>query len=222
MSKVWDRVLQVAEQVEQKFKDTGELIPYVADGFDWYNRIYTGKTYRRAHVEIVDKREDFKILILHCTIFPHYNDPSPIWGFDAVCGANKITGAFHDVSSGGDPDHTMLQWFAQQSAGLVWNKKRELPDWAKEIFSPYIIAAGNVSEDSELDTLTGLAINSLDYYLANVGKTAQDVADYYPYQKKYNQNNKLNPHVMRSMISMGVPEEKIRQFIDQVLYPEER
>jgi len=222
MSKVWDRVLQVAEQVEQKFKDTGELIPYVADGFDWYNRIYTGKTYRRAHVEIVDKREDFKILILHCTIFPHYNDPSPIWGFDAVCGANKITGAFHDVSSGGDPDHTMLQWFAQQSAGLVWNKKRELPDWAKEIFSPYIIAAGNVSEDSELDTLTGLAINSLDYYLANVGKTAQDVVDYYPYQKKYNQNNKLNPHVMRSMISMGVPEEKIRQFIDQVLYPEER
>ena len=222
MSKVWDRVLQVAEQVEQKFKDTGELIPYVADGFDWYNRIYTGKTYRRAHVEIVDKREDFKILILHCTIFPHYNDPSPIWGFDAVCGANKITGAFHDVSSGGDPDHAMLQWFARQSAGLVWNKKRELPDWAKEIFSPYIIAAGNVSEDSELDTLTGLAINSLDYYLANVGKTAQDVADYYPYQKKYNQNNKLNPHVMRSMISMGVPEEKIRQFIDQVLYPEER
>jgi hypothetical protein len=222
MSKVWDRVLQVAEQVEQKFKDTGELIPYVADGFDWYNRIYTGKTYRRAHVEIVDKREDFKILILHCTIFPHYNDPSPIWGFDAVCGANKITGAFHDVSSGGDPDHTMLQWFAQQSSGLVWNKKRELPDWAKEIFSPYIIAAGNVSEDSELDTLTGLAMNSLDYYLANVGKTAQDVVDYYPYQKKYNQNNKLNPHVMRSMISMGVPEEKIRQFIDQVLYPEER
>ncbi len=222
MSKVWDRVLQVAEQVEQKFKDTGELIPYVADGFDWYNRIYTGKTYRRAHVEIVDKREDFKILILHCTIFPHYNDPSPIWGFDAVCGANKITGAFHDVSSGGDPDHTMLQWFAQQSSGLVWNKKRELPDWAKEIFSPYIIAAGNVSEDSELDTLTGLAMNSLDYYLANVGKTAQDVVDYYPYQKKYNQNNKLNPHVMRSMISMGVPEEKIRQFIDQVLYPEDR
>jgi hypothetical protein len=222
MSKVWDRVLQVAEQVEQKFKDTGELIPHIADGFDWYNRIYTGKTYRRAHVEIVDKREDFKILILHCTIFPHYNDPSPIWGFDAVCGANKITGAFHDVSSGGDPNHEMLEWFAQRSAGLVWNKKRELPDWAREIFSPYIIAAGNVSEDSELDTLTDLAMTSLDYYLANVGNTAQDVVDYYPYQKKYNQNNKLNPHVMRSMISMGVPEEQIRRFIDQVLYPEER
>jgi hypothetical protein len=222
MSKVWDRVLQVAEQVEQKFKDTGELIPHIVDGFDWYNRIYTGKTYRRAHVEIVDKRENFKILILHCTIFPHYNDPSPIWGFDAVCGANKITGAFHDVSSGGDPNHKMLEWFAQRSAGLVWNKKRELPDWAKEIFSPYIIAAGNVSEDSELDTLIDLAMTSLDYYLANVGNTAQDVVDYYPYQKKYNQNNKLNPHVMRSMISMGVPEEQIRRFIDQVLYPEER
>jgi hypothetical protein len=222
MSKVWDRILQVAETIEQRFNETGVLLPGVADNYEWYNKIYTGLKYRKAHIEIVDKRADFKILILHCTIFPHYNDPSPIWGFDAVCGANKITGAFHDVSLGGDPDHFMLKWFADRSGELTWNKKRELPDWAKEIFSPYIIAAGNVSEDAELDTLINLAVNSLNYYLENVGKTAQNEIDYYPFQKKYNQNNKLNPHVKRSMISMGVPEEVITKFIDEVLYPEDR
>jgi hypothetical protein len=224
MSKVWDRILALASTVESRFAATGELIPEQAsiDGYDWYNKIYTGKTYRRAHVEIVDKREDFKILILHCTIFPHYTDPSPIWGFDAVCGANKITGAFHDVSSGGIPNHFMVEWFAEQSQALTWNKKRELPEWAAEIFSPYIIAAGNVSEDAELDMLTTLALTSLDYYLENVGKTAQDEIDYYPVQLKYNQNNKLNPHVKRSMISMGVPEPVITKFIDEVLYPEAR
>jgi hypothetical protein len=116
----------------------------------------------------------------------------------------------------------MLKWFADRSAELTWNKKRELPDWAKEIFSPYIIAAGNVSEDAELDTLINLAVTSLNYYLENVGKTAQAEIDYYPFQKKYNQNNKLNPHVKRSMISMGVPEEVITKFIDDVLYPEDR
>ena len=79
MSKVWDRILKLAATVESRFADTGALLPEISDEYEWYNKIYTSTTYRRAHVEIVDKREDFKILILHCTIFPHYNDPSPIW-----------------------------------------------------------------------------------------------------------------------------------------------
>jgi hypothetical protein len=222
MSKVWDRISLLAKTIETKFSETGILLPEVGDEYEWYNKIYTSDKYRRAHVEIVDKRADYKMLILHCTIFPHYNDPSPIWGFDAVCGANKITGAFHDVSSGGIPAHPMVEWFAERSRELTWNKKRELPEWAQEIFSPYIIAAGNVSEDSELDTLTNLALTSLDYYLENVGKKAKNDNDYYHVQLKYNQNNKLNPHVKRSMISMGVPEIVITKFIDEVLYPEAR
>jgi len=41
MSKVWDRILQVAETVEQRFKETGVLLPGVADDYEWYNKIYT-------------------------------------------------------------------------------------------------------------------------------------------------------------------------------------
>lgn len=222
MSKVWDKISALAADIESRFKQFGTLVPDAADGYDWYNRIYTSDRFRRAHVEIVDRRQDHKILVLHCTIFPHYNDPSPIWGFDAVCGASKITGAFHDLSSGGMPDHFMIQWFAERSQALTWNKKRPLPDWAQEIFSPHIVAAGNVSEDAELEALSDLALTTLDYYMQHVGTTAQDKIDYYPVQLRYNQNNKLNPHVRRSMISMGVAESVIDQFIDQVLYPETR
>jgi hypothetical protein len=221
-TKLWQRVLQIAEYFEQRLKETGTAIPNVADEYDWYNHLYTSPTYRRAHVEIVDKMETHKILVLHCTIFPHYNDPSPIWGFDAVCGPNKITGAFHDMSNGGDLNHFMMQHFAETVKDLTWKKARELPQWASEIFSENIVAAGNVSDEIELETLCQLAEKNLDYYLDNVGKTAQTEIDYWPIQSKYNANNKLNPHVARSMISMGVPEPVIRKFIDEVLYPEHR
>lgn len=222
MSKVWDHISLFAKTIETKIAEKGILLPEVGDEYNWYNKIYTSDTYRRAHVEIVDNRADYKMLILHCVIFPHYNDPSPIWGFDAICGANKITGAFHDFSSGGIPAHPMIEWFAERSSKLISSKKRELPEWALEIFSPHIVAAGNVSEDLELSALTNLALTSLDYYLENVGKTAQTEIDYYPVHRKFNQNNKLNLHVKRSMISMGVPDEVITKFIDQVLCPEAR
>lgn len=221
-SNLWQTIRELAETFENKFKATGTLIPEAAAEYDWYNRIYTSETYRRAHLEIVDKTQSHKILVLHCTIFSHYNDPSPIWGFDAVCGPNKITGAFHDMSSGGDPDHFMIKHFSESVQGFNWNKPRDLPPWAKEIFSPYIVAAGNVSDPMELDQLCTLALKNLDYYLENVGKTKNDQQDFWPVQSKYNANNKLNPHVARSMISMGVDEQVIRKFIDEVLYPEHR
>jgi len=221
-SNLWNEILSIAKTFEERFASLGTLLPEEAAEYDWYNKIYTSDRFRRAHLEIVDKTQSHKILVLHCTIFPHYNDPSPIWGFDAVCGPNKITGAFHDMSSGGDPEHFMIKHFAESVKGYTWNKPRELPPWAKEIFSPYIVAAGNVNDPAELDQLCNLALNNLDYYLENVGKIIDTNADYWHVQSKYNANNKLNPHVAKSMISMGVKEEVIKKFIDQVLYPEHR
>lgn len=218
---LWERVLKVGSYFEQRLKETGTLLSE-AQEYDWYNHLYTSPTYRRAHVEIVDKMQSHKILVLHCTIFPHYNDPSPIWGFDAVCGPNKITGAFHDMSNGGDPNHFMMLHFAETVSELNWKKERELPAWAQEIFSSNIVAAGNINDDIELERLCKLAESNLDYYLNNVGKTASDNNDFYEIQRKYAANNKQNPHVARSMISMGVPEQTILRFINEVLYPEKR
>lgn len=220
MSAIWNKIINLANTIEQKFKATGIRIQEHESKYNWYNAIYTSNHYRRAHIEIVDNRESHKIYILHCTIFPHYNDPSPIWGFDAVCGPNKITGAFHDFSSGGDNNHFMMKWFENQSNSVQWKKERNLPDWAKMIFSPAMIAAGNVSDENELDQLCNIGLSSLDYYLKNVGLTQESGSDYHMAQDRYCYYQKQNPHVINSMVSMGVPKEVMVDFVNEVLFPE--
>jgi hypothetical protein len=220
MTVVWDKISKLAADIEYKFKQTGEPEKDVTDEYGWYNSIYSSQRYRRAHIEIVDFRETYNIYILHCTVFPHFNDPSPIWGFDAVCGPNKITGAFHDFSHAGDPSSFMWLWFNAKVHGLEWNKPRQLPDWAKAIFSPAMVAAGNLQDEQEIDQLCSTALTTLDFYLANVGKDQQDVADYHMAQNRYCHYQKQNPHVIRSMISMGVEEATMKRFVQEVLFPE--
>lgn len=218
MMQVWDKIEDLALTFIDRFSKAGEN--YSSDNNNgWQNYLFQSPTYRRAHVEIVDFRTTHKIYILHTTVFAHYNDPSPIYGFDAVCGPSKITGAFHDFSSGGDPDHTMMHWFADSTKNYKWRKPRELPEWARQIFSQNMIAAGNIREGEELDDLCTVALDSLDYYLKNVGAT-QDWHDFHMAQNRYCYYQKQNPHVANSMIAMGIPEAEIRKFIDKVLFPE--
>lgn len=220
MTAVWDKISDLATRIEQRFENSG--VKYIGEthNYSWYNSLYTSTRYRRAHVEVVDFRETHNIYILHSTVFPHYNDPSPIWGFDAVCGPNKITGAFHDFSSGGDTQHFMMNWFASQTKNYKWRKPRDLPEWARLIFSQNMIAAGNVQEGEELDDLCNIAIQSLDYYLKNVGETQESLADYHMAQNRYCYYQKQNPHVIRSMVSMGIPNDIMTRFVDEVLFPE--
>jgi len=221
MTAVWEKIEQLGKDIESRFNATGESIQgAVGSDYDWHNTLWSSARYRRAHLEIVDRRETHKIYILHCTVFPHYNDPSPIWGFDAVCGPNKITGAFCDFSSAGDPTHPMMRWFATEVLYYNWQKSRNLPEWASHIFSPAMVAAGNVHAGEELNNLCELATRTLDYYLKNVGNTQQDAADYHMAQNRYCHYQKQNPHVVRSMVSMGVEEAKMKKFVSEVLFPE--
>lgn len=217
---VWARIEKLAKHIESKFAATGELVKDHAAEYNWYNAIYTSPCYRRAHVEIVDNRSTHKLLILHCTIFPHFNNPGPIWGFDAVCGPSKITGAFHDFSMPGRADHPMSQWWEKTSADYKWNKPRALPDWAQAIFSKSMVAAGNVNTEEELEALCTLAEQALSYYLLNIGVTHEIDADYRQLQNRYCYYQKQNPHVIKSMVAMGVPESIMQQFVNKILFPE--
>lgn len=218
MSNVWNRIEKLAGEMEELVRAYGTEV--TTPDYDWHSVVYTSLRYRRAHIHTIDRRDTHKIFILHATIFPHYNDPSPIWGFDAVCGPNKITGAFHDFSSSGGPEHPMIDWFANESIKYQWNKPRELPEWAKAIFSKNMVAAGNVQEDDELTDIHNFAIKSLKYYLENVGNTQESGSDYHMAQNRYCHYQKQNPHVIRSMVNMGVEEDIIRRFINEIQYPE--
>jgi hypothetical protein len=218
---IWSEIEALAKHFEAQFDATGERIgDDLNNEYEWHNQLWTSSAYRRAHLEIVDHRESHKLYIVHCTVFPHLNDPSPIWGFDAVCGKSKITGAFHDFSESGDPNSSMYIWFKDQVTGLEWNKPRELPEWARMIFSPAMVAAGNLQEPVEIDQLCATAKTTLDYYLKNVGLAQQDVTNYHAEQNRYCYWQKQNPHVVRSMVSMGIDETKMKQFVEQVLFPE--
>jgi len=220
MTAVWNKIEELSEHIKTQFENTGWSLEDSVDDYDWQNSLYQSLRYRRAHLQVIDRRETHKVYILHATVFPHYNDPSPIWGFDAVCGANKITGAFHDFSNAGDTDHYMMKWFAEEGKKYGWTKPRDLPDWAKHIFSKNMVAAGNVQEGQELEDLCKLTKDSLNYYLKNVGNSQQDVADYHMAQNRYCYYQKQNPHVVRSMVNMGVEEHTIRQFVNTIQYPE--
>jgi len=218
MTQLWNKIEQLAQHIEMRFDDTGFLVD-TPHNYNWYNKIYESHHYRRAHIEIVDNRDTHKLYILHCTIFPHIDSPSPIWGFDAVCGPNKITGAFHDFSqSGGCPE--MEDWFANRVKDIAWNKPRELPEWARQIFSTSMVAAGNVQVGEELDGLIELAKDTLDYYLLHVGLNKQPNTDNTQHQNRYCYWQKQNPHVIRSMVAMGVQEYTMKQFVEEVLFPE--
>jgi len=83
-----------------------------------------------------------------------------------------------------------------------------------------MVAAGNLQEETEVDQLCEIAKTTLDFYLSKVGHDQQSGADYHMAQNRYCHWQKQNPHVIRSMVSMGVPELVMKRFVDTVLFPE--
>ena len=224
MSKVWDTLIGIQHLLEKKFNETGiEVQEPGMDRFNqpgWVNRVWTSDLYRRAHVDVVDARETKGLWMMHCCIFPHTHNPAPIFGFDVIAGKNKITGCFVDYSPTGDANHNMIQYFGEEVSRYDWIKKRELPDWAKRIFSPYMVAAGNVQNESELSQIESLASIVVNHYLETVGETNNTVENTTEAQNYYAINQKQNPHTPKVMASLGLNEDDVRVFIQECLFPE--
>jgi phycocyanobilin:ferredoxin oxidoreductase len=224
MSKVWDTLINIQHLLESEFERTGtEIFEPGMDRFNqpgWINRVWTSDHYRRAHVDVVDARETKGLWMMHCCIFPHIHNPAPIYGFDVVAGKNKMTGCFHDYSKAGDDHHPMMTWFADEVAKLEWRKPRALPEWATNIFSASMVAAGNVSDEAELDQITAMARTTLAHYLETVGETNNTAVNTTEAQNYYCLNQKQNPHTPRVMVSLGLSEEDVRVFIQECLFPE--
>lgn len=226
MSQVWNTLIEIQQLLETKFNQTGiEVHEPGMERFNqpgWVNRVWTSDRYRRAHVDVVDARDTKGLWMMHCCIFPHVTDPSPIYGFDVIAGKNKITGCFHDYSKAGDPDHPMMQWFADYVSQLEWRRVRELPEWATNIFSPSMVAAGNVQNEEELAQIIAMAKDTVEHYLSTVGETLGQAENTTAAQNYYAQNQKQNPHTPRVMVSLGLSEDDVQHFIQECLFPEIR
>ena len=185
--------------------------------YSWPNFVYRDKSFRRAHLDIVDARETKKLYMMHLCVFPHVDDPAPIFGFDIIAGPNKVTGAFHDFSPV-VKGHPMLNWFQGRVSGYTWSKQRELPEWARNIFSGSMVAAGNIQDSQELAIVIKLVTENLDHYLKEVGHG--DGQHYAEQQNWYCQNQKKNPHTPRVMESLGLDPVEVQEFIHTCLFPE--
>ena len=216
MSIIFNTLTNCSNNVLDKLKKNGTEVNE-NHGFSWPNYIFESNTFRRAHLDIVDVRETKKLYMMHLCIFPHINDESPIFGFDLIAGPNKITGAFHDFSPTTNINHEMCIWFNKRVKKLEWSKERELPQWAKNIFSKSMVAAGNISTVDELNKIMLLLEDTLDYYLKNVGQTS--IINTLDKQNYYCENQRQNPHTPKVMESLGFDAETVQKFITDCLFP---
>lgn len=216
MSIIFERLIGASESFLHTLSQRGEAVEE-NHSFDWPNYVFRSDLFRRAHLDVVDARDTKKLYMMHLCIFPHTNDTSPIYGFDLIAGPNKVTGAFHDFSAGHDKNHPMMNWFGNRVKDLQWSKKRELPEWARNIFSDNMIAAGNINTTQELDTILSLATETLNYYLDNVGTFS--VVDSTEAQNWYCHNQRQNPHTPKVMQSLGFDSDTVDRFIKTCLFP---
>jgi hypothetical protein len=195
---------------------------------EWYTKNFSSAWIRRANLDIIDVSDSKKLWMMHLCVFPHTYDPAPIYGFDIVAGTNKITGAFLDFSPTGDPQHPMCKWFEEFVEPTSWAKPRELPEWARNIFSRRMVAAGNINTDFELDVVLEISKKSLIYYLDNIKPNRpalsydEQVAKYnYTQQQNYYcQQQKQNPHTPRVLKTLGFNDAQVHDYIHKELFPE--
>jgi len=224
---IWDQLVDCQKAIIQMFDAHGTEIDEPgmahfnrADG-GWINRVWENEHVRRAHIDVVDARDSKGLWMMHVCVFPQLNNNGPIYGFDVIAGKSKMTGAFHDFSaSSGGEDHPMVQWYQSAVQDFVPEKKRELPEWATNIFTPSMIAASNVKEE-EATVIIQLALDNLETYFDSIGQyTGYGDRDLtIASQNYYCHNQQQNPHTPRVMKSLWLNEADVDKFCTDMLFP---
>ena len=221
MSEIWDKLIACEQEIIAKCASLGEET-FDDPEFDWLNRVFKGKHFRRAHIDSVDARATKGLYMTHICVFPILYNDAPIYGFDIIAGKNKVTGAFHDYSPVMDSNHPMCNLFRDCVENLEWKKQRELPPWAQAIFSKHMVAASNVRID-EMDQVVTMALNNLDMYFDELPKYTHDRFDQSlikDQQNRYCHYQKQNPHTPKAMEALGLDPVDIKHFIEECLFPE--
>ena len=224
---IWERLIKWKDETVEllnkeltEYKEPG-MERFNNDELGWVNRTWSNKYIRRAHVDVVDVREKKGLWMAHVCLFPGLTNGGPIYGFDIIAGKNKVTGAFHDFSPLLQKEHPLTRWFIEENKWFKPSKERELPDWAKAIFSGGMIAAGNVQEEKELNQICTMAVSNLANYIDKIRNHHDEakMKDVIEAQNYYCDHQQQNPHTPRVMQSLGLPDEDIKLFCQDNLFP---
>lgn len=227
MSGIWNKLIDCKDEIIRTFdKYAIEIQEEGLENFNrpdsgWINRVWANKSIRRAHIDVVDARDTKGLWMMHVCVFPHLNNDAPIYGFDVIAGKNKITGAFHDFSPSATLDHPMIDGYYESVEDFIPKKQRTLPEWAQNIFTEKMLAAGNVNTEEEADQIINIALNNLKAYFEEVpqfdgfgdNQLVAGAQDYYCH------NQQQNPHTPAVMKSLGLPEDDVEVFCRDMLFP---
>jgi hypothetical protein len=223
MSQNSDKLKQFASNITELFNKY--LEPYHNEKhtqkFDgWQDNFWKSNIIHKCHLKTIDLLETRKLWLLHLNIFPRDGIDLPILGCDIVAGPNKISGAFFDFSPVLHHDHPLCEHFNNETNNFTWKKPRELPDWAKEIFSDHMMAIGNVREE-ETDQFVLATEQLICYYLENMDEESVEAS--FPTKdilNKYCVNQKKNHQLHNSILAMGISEEDKDYYVNNVLFEE--
>ena len=225
MSVIWDRLIECKDEIINIFEEHAtEFDEPGLSHFNndlWINRVWCNDNVRRAHIDVVDARESKGLWMMHVCVFPVLNNDGPIYGFDVIAGKNKMTGAFHDFSASSTFDHPMIDGYKEAVADFIPKKQRQLPEWATNIFTDKMLAAGNVNTEEEAVAIIELAQNNRRAYFDEVGEfTGYGNRDeVIAAQNYYCHNQQQNPHTPRTMKSLGLDEADVDKFCTDMLFP---
>ena len=227
MSVIWNRLIECQDEILNIFDSRATevqepgLVHFNQPENGWINRVWANDSVRRAHIDVVDARESRGLWMMHVCCFPNLNNDAPIYGFDVISGKNKMTGAFHDFSPSSNPDHPMIDGYKESVEDFIPSKQRQLPEWATNIFTDKMLAAGNVSTEEEAVAIIELALDNLRAYFDEIGEFdgLGDRELTIEAQNYYCHNQQQNPHTPNVMKSLGLPEEDVDVFCKDMLFP---
>lgn len=225
MSIIWDRLIECKDEIINIFEESATEFdePGLAHFNNdlWINRVWHNNDVRRAHIDVVDARDSKGLWMMHVCVFPVLNNDAPIYGFDVIAGKTKMTGAFHDFSASSTLDHPMIDGYKEAVADFIPKKQRQLPEWATNIFTDKMLAAGNVNTEEEAVAIIELAQNNLRAYFDEVGEStgAGNRDEVIAAQNYYCHNQQQNPHTPRTMKSLGLDEADVDKFCTDMLFP---
>ena len=198
-----DLIISIAERLNNLIKQQHQVYYMSTEDFGWTNYRYRSPKFRLAHIEIFNQD---KFCVVHCCVFPHKNDPAPIYGFDVIAGENKITGVFLDLSPVALPSEPFTD--------IVVERERERPEWG-DIFSPHWLACRPSYE--EMTKIGDEAIRVLTVYLSDLGDVGVQ-RDIITAQNHYCRQQQRNPHTKRALVNL-LGEERADYFMQTILFP---
>ena len=218
----WDKLDTFAMSIASQFNNHLEEYhneKHVQNFDGWIDTFWRSDNIRKCHLKTI---RDGKMWLLHINIFPKDGVNLPILGFDIVASKSKISGSFFDFSPVIPNSNTaVLEMFKQATQNLEWNKPRDLPDWAQAIFSKHMVAAGAITDGPELEQLITLATQLIGIYL--ICSLDSKLVTTLPTNRiinKYCKHQKMNRHLHRSILAMGISEKDKDYYVNNVLFEE--